>query len=233
MLLWALALAYMAKERETLKSGVGMQSTAQQAIDKVTHYYLCNDVVAGCVHSCCCQVAAGELTATQQELMDALLLRVLRDEGNVALLGPLMGHFGHCHAVQQLQRGLCVALGVDGEDAQRLLSGHKGQGALPSGTHVTAQWLATHRTDVACARCARDGRMVVLNLRGRVTMSRSEASTWGLLVLDGEQVHAEGFGVLLLGGVYGRLSRGAPCKEAYVVELLHGLDQGWRAGCEL
>lgn len=60
-----------------------------------------------------------------------------------------------------------------------------------------------------------------------MTLTRA-ATTWGLLVLDGQQVHAEGFGTLLLGGVYGRLTESVPCKEASVVEILQALDEGWR-----
>lgn len=174
----------------------------------------------------------GELTAAQCELIDTLLLRLLRGGSNLGLLGPLMDHVAHCRAAEQLQRGLCAALGGAVNDGQPWVEGGQVVGTMPSGTRVTAQWLPTHCMDVACARCVY---LVVVYTtlhhvcNDRVTMARSEAaSTWGLLVLNGELVHAEGFGTLLLGGVYGRLSKSEPCKQAYIGQLLQAVDEGWQ-----
>lgn len=62
----------------------------------------------------------------------------------------------------------------------------------------------------------------------RVQLSRGHTSTWGLFVLDGVQLHVEGFGLLLLGAVYGSLTRNVPLQHVQVQEVLNKLDQGWR-----
>lgn len=99
------------------------------------------------------QVQDGDLTAAECDLIDTLLLRALRaQDSDVSMLRPLINHIHHRHAMAQLHRGLCSALGVIA-DGQPWLDGGRVEGTLPSGTGVGVQWLATHRMDVACARC--------------------------------------------------------------------------------